>query len=172
MILSAERYRQPFVHGDKYTVPLSSRRNSGASFRVVVTGPFSVHGLYPVNFNHNGGVSVINLSQRTEIVRETVHGTVRTVHARARGPRTIPSCPCRAMESWTRGSRTWLRCGKCHLRGGRGASTCAPSVGCGSRGLGVITPAKKKERTRRTRLRHLYGRRWEARPPGTLTSRQ
>jgi len=131
----------PLYHGDKYTVLLSSRRNNGASCRVVVTRPFSI-GLYPVNFNHNGEVNAINLSQRTEIVREIVH--YGTVHARARGPRTIPSC--RAIESRTRGSRTWLRRGKCHLRGGRGASTCAPSVGCGSRGLGVITPAKKKER--------------------------
>lgn len=79
-----------------------------------------------------------------KIVREIVHDTVHTVHARARGPRTIPSCPCQATESWMRGSRTWLRCGKCHLRGGRGASTCATSVGCGSQGLGVIAPAKKR----------------------------
>lgn len=146
-----------------------------SSFHVVVTGRFSI-GLRPVNFNHNGGVSAINLSQRTVIVRETVHGAVRYgtygTRERARGPRTILSCPYRAMESRTRGSRTWLRRGKCHLRGGRGASTCAPSVGCGSRALGVITSTKKKRETTRTRLRRLYSRRRQARPPGTLTSRQ
>jgi hypothetical protein len=58
-----------------------------------------------VNFNHNGGVSAINLSQRTVIVRETVHGavrygTVRTVHAREHADRAR-SCRART-ERWSR----------------------------------------------------------------------
>lgn len=40
-----------------------------------------------------------------------------------------------------------LRHGKCHPRGGRGAPapTCAPSVGCRSRRLGVIIGEKEEE---------------------------
>lgn len=52
----------------------------------------------------------------------------------------VPPCERRGRRRAGR-----LRHGKCHPRGGRGAPTCAPSVGCRSRRLGVIIGEKEEE---------------------------
>lgn len=50
-----------------------------------------------MNFNHNGGVNAINLSQRTEIVRKTVHSTTRE------STRTVHDPIMPSAKRWSRG---------------------------------------------------------------------
>lgn len=83
-------------------------------------------------------------------MRDRVYGTCG--HAERAHDLVVPVV--RARGSRGRVERV-TRHGKCHPRGGRGAPTCAPSVGCGSRGLGVIVSAKKKRfEARATRRLH------------------
>ncbi|CAL1680675.1 unnamed protein product [Lasius platythorax] len=63
----------------------------------------------------------------------------------------VPPCERRGRRRAGR-----LRHGKCHPRGGRGAPTCAPSVGYRSRRLGVIIGEKEEEIEADARDQHLY----------------
>jgi len=123
--LGGRHLGNPLCHaGDKYTVPLSRRgaiaaRPITSRYRALLRAP-----CVRSDLNHNGRIGSINLSQHAETVRGGEHAErARAGVVAARGGHGRAGWPA----TWKMSS-SWRK---------RRSTTCAPSVGCGSRGLWV-----------------------------------